>query len=184
VGFKSGDPSLIKHFTEGTDIYIHTAKQYLGEDGWNKLDKAHKKMWRKHFKQLFLALLYGMQERLLSEKLSVDIPTARKLRETVLSEYPKLKEYVESQQSYPFDESRNSAPKMGCWGPGTINTFFGDRLYLREWDYLKKAKDERERNSIKAKIQRLAVNLVVQGGTSTAINNIVAFGSNIKVKMV
>jgi DNA polymerase I-like protein with 3'-5' exonuclease and polymerase domains len=104
-----------------------------------------------------------MQEQLLAEKLSVDVPTAKRLRESVLSEYPKMREYVESQQAYPFDESRNSAPKMGCWGPGTINTFFGDRLYLREWDYLKKAKDDRERNSIKAKIQRLAVNLVVQG---------------------
>ena len=130
----------------------------------------------------FLGLLYGMQEQLLAEKLSVDVPTAKKLRESVLSEYPKLREYIESQQSYPFDESRNSAPKMGCWGPGTINTFFGDRLYLREWDYMKKAKDDRERNRLKSKIFRLATNLVIQGGTSTAINNIVALGSNIRVK--
>ena len=107
----------------------------------------------------------------MAEKLSVDVPTAKKLRESVLSEYPKLREYVESQQAYPFDESRNSAPKMGCWGPGTINTFFGDRLYLREWDYMKKAKDDRERNRLKAKVQRLAVNLVIQGGTSTAMSS-------------
>lgn len=138
-------------------------------------------MWRKRFKTIFLGLLYGLGSKNLSQQLNTDEKTSQQLRESVLSEYPKLKEYVESQQAYPFDESRNSAPKMGCWGPGTINTFFGDRLYLREWDYMKKAKDDRERNGLKAKVQRLAVNLVIQGGTSTAINNIVALDSNIRV---
>jgi DNA polymerase I-like protein with 3'-5' exonuclease and polymerase domains len=47
---------------------------------------------------------------------------------------------------------------------------------------MKKAKDEREKNRLKAKVQRLAVNLVIQGGTSTAIRNIVALDSNIRVK--
>ena len=46
------DPTMIGHFINGTDIYIHTAKQFLGEDGWEKLDKAHKKMWRKRFKTI------------------------------------------------------------------------------------------------------------------------------------
>ena len=46
------DHTMIGHFINGTDIYIHTAKQFLGEDGWEKLDKAHKKMWRKRFKTI------------------------------------------------------------------------------------------------------------------------------------
>ena len=178
----SGDPSLIKHFTDGTDIYIHTAKQYLGEDGWEKLDSTHKKMWRRRFKTIFLGLLYGLGSKNLSQQLCTDEKTSQHLKESVLNEYPKLREYVESQQNYPFDESRNSAPRMGCWGPGTINTFFGDRLYLREWDYMKKAKDERERKNIEARVRRLSTNLPIQGGTSTAINNIVALDSNIRVK--
>jgi hypothetical protein len=40
------------HFLNNVDIYIHTAKQFLGEEGWEKLDKAHKKMWRKRFKTI------------------------------------------------------------------------------------------------------------------------------------
>ena len=171
AGFASGDPSLIGHFINGTDIYIHTAKQYLGEEGFNNLDKAHKKMWRKRFKTIFLGLLYGLGVKNLSSQLSCSEEEAAHLRESVLNEYPKLKEYVESQQSYPFDVSRNSESKMGCWGPGTINTFFGDRLYLREWDLLKKASSDREKNNLIARVKRLAVNLVIQGGTSTAMSS-------------
>lgn len=115
-----------------------------------------------------MGLLYGLGVKNLSSQLSCSEQEAEQLRNSVLNEYPKLREYVESQQQYPFDNSRNSAGP-GHWGPGTINTFFGDRLYLREWDYLKKAKDDRERNNIIARIKRLAVNLVIQGGTSTAM---------------
>ena len=52
AGFASGDPTMTGHFLNNVDIYIHTAKQFLGEKGWEKLDKAHKKMWRKRFKTI------------------------------------------------------------------------------------------------------------------------------------
>ena len=162
AGFASGDKNLIEHFLNGNDIYIHTAKQYLGEEGWNNLDKAHKKMWRKRFKTIFLGLLYGLGVKNLSQQLSTDEETAQQLRISVLGEYPGLKEYIEKQQAYPFNNPKEL---------GTINTFFGDRLYLKEWDYLKMAKDDKERNNIIARIKRLAVNLVIQGGTSTAMSS-------------
>ena len=53
AGFASGDPDLIDKFNKGEDIYIYSAKLYLG-DKFDKLDKNGKKMWRKRFKTIFL----------------------------------------------------------------------------------------------------------------------------------
>lgn len=46
AGFASGDPDLIDKFNKGDDIYVYSAKLYLG-DKFDKLDKKDKKMWRK-----------------------------------------------------------------------------------------------------------------------------------------
>ena len=50
AGYASGDPDLIAKFNAGEDIYIYSAQLYLGKDGWDKLSKKQKKMWRKRFK--------------------------------------------------------------------------------------------------------------------------------------
>ena len=46
AGFASGDPDLIDKFNKGEDIYVYSAKLYLG-DKFDKLDEKDKKMWRK-----------------------------------------------------------------------------------------------------------------------------------------
>ena len=47
---------------------------------------------------------------------------------------------------------------------GYINTMLGDKLRLREYyEFLPKAKTKSERNNIIARIQRLGVNLPIQG---------------------
>ena len=62
--------------------------------------------------------------------------------------FPKLREYVDIQSQYPLDHD------------GYVNTMLGDKLRLPEFtDYLPKAKDDRERNNIIARIKRLGVNL-------------------------
>lgn len=48
AGFASMDPDLISKFNAGEDIYIYSAKLYLGGH-WDELDKKAKKMWRKRF---------------------------------------------------------------------------------------------------------------------------------------
>lgn len=50
AGYASGDKDLIAKFNAGEDIYIYSAELYLGKDGWDKLNKKQKKMWRKRFK--------------------------------------------------------------------------------------------------------------------------------------
>jgi hypothetical protein len=46
---------LIDKFNKGEDIYIYSAKLYLG-DRFDQLDKKQKKMWRKRFKTVFLGM--------------------------------------------------------------------------------------------------------------------------------
>ena len=48
AGFASGDPDLIDKFNKGEDIYVYSAKLYLG-DRFDQLDKKQKKMWRKRY---------------------------------------------------------------------------------------------------------------------------------------
>ena len=47
AGYASGDAALIAKFNAGEDIYIYSAQLFLGEEGWEKLSKKDKKMWRK-----------------------------------------------------------------------------------------------------------------------------------------
>lgn len=74
---------------------------------------------------------------------------------------------MESQGQYPLDHD------------GYINTMLGDKLRLVEYyDYLPKAKDQREAQNIIARIKRLGVNLPIQGGTSTIMAS--GFFNNIR----
>ena len=74
---------------------------------------------------------------------------------------------MESQGQYPLDHD------------GYINTMLGDKLRLREYyEYLPKAKDQKEAQNIIARIKRLGVNLPIQGGTSTIMAS--GFFNNIR----
>ena len=53
-GYASGDKDIISAFDQNIDIYIFSAKLYLGEEAWEKLSDKDKKMWRKRFKTIKL----------------------------------------------------------------------------------------------------------------------------------
>jgi hypothetical protein len=66
---------------------------------------------------------------------------------------------------------------------GYINTMLGDKLLIKEYsDFLPKAKTNRERNNIIARIGRLGVNLPIQGGTSSIMA--CGFYNNIRVSIL
>lgn len=132
--------------------YIYSAQLYLGEDTWKTLSDKDKKMWRKRFKTIFLGVLYGLGKNSLAERLECSIEESDRIIQGLYKSFPKLREYVDVQSQYPFDHS------------GYVNTMLGDKLRLAEYtDYLPKAKDDRERNNIIARIRRLGVNLPIQG---------------------
>ena len=116
-------------------------------------------MWRKRFKTIFLGVLYGLGKNSLAARLNSSVEEAENIIQGLYKAFPKLREYVASQQLYPLQHN------------GYINTFFGDKLKIEEWKYYLKAKNERERKNQEARIQRLGVNLPIQGGTSTAMSS-------------
>ena len=50
---------------------------------------------------------------------------------------------------------------------GYINTMLGDKLKIQEYEWYLDATTEREKKGLVARIQRLGVNLPIQGGTSS-----------------
>ena len=154
AGFASGDPDLIKKFREGEDIYIYSAKLYLGDE-FDKLSPGEKKMWRKRFKTIFLGVLYGLGKKSLAERLNCSEQEAEKIIQGLYTSFPKLREYVAIQQQYPLEHG------------GYINTMLGDKLKVQEYEWYLDATTEREKKGLVARIQRLGVNLPIQGGTSS-----------------
>jgi len=145
--------------------YIYSAKLYIG-DRWEELDKKQQKMWRKRFKTIFLGVLYGLGRKSLAERLNATEEEAEDIIQGLYKSFPKLREYVASQQQYPLNNN------------GYINTMLGDKLQVQEWKYYQAATNQREKKNQEARIQRLGVNLPIQGGTSS-INKIVPYSSNI-----
>ena len=163
--FASLDKDLIKTIEDGNDIYIYTAKIYLG-DKWDTLDKKTQKAWRKKFKTIFLGVMYGLGRAALAQRLNCSEEESDKIIQGLYKNFPTLRKYVESQQNYPLSHD------------GYINTFLGDKLQIQEWKYYLKASSQRDKNNQEARIKRLGVNLPIQGGTSS-INKIVPYNSNI-----
>lgn len=144
---------MIEKFNNGTDIYIYSAKLYLG-DKFDQLDKKAQKMWRKRFKTIFLGVLYGLGKKSLAERLNASEEEAEDIIQGLYRSFPKLREYVAGQQDYPLLHG------------GYIRTMLGDKLKIKEYDLWKKATNSYERKNLEARIKRLGVNL--------PINNIVA----------
>ena len=165
AGFASGDPDLINKFQIGEDIYIYSAKLYLGEE-FDRLEDHVKKMWRKRFKTIFLGVLYGLGKKSLAERLNCSEAEAEEIIQGLYKSFPKLREYVAIQQKYPLEHN------------GYINTMLGDKLKVSEYDLLLKSTSEREKKNLIARIQRLGVNLPIQGGTSSIMAS--GFMNNIR----
>lgn len=100
-----------------------------------------------------MGVLYGLGQQSLAERLECSVQEANHIIQGLYTSFPKLREYVNNQGQFPLEHD------------GYINTMLGDKLRVREfYDYLPKAKKEWERNNIIARIQRLGVNLPIQGG--------------------
>lgn len=165
------DSGLIDAFNNNIDIYVFSAKLYLGgEEAWEKLSGKDKKMWRKRFKTIFLGVLYGLGKQNLAARLECSIQEAENIIQGLYKSFPRLREYVDEQAQYPLDND------------GYVNTMLGDKLQLPEFtEYLPKAKDDKERNNVIARIRRLGVNLPIQGGTSSIMQH--GFFNNIRASI-
>ena len=136
-------------FNRGIDVYIYTAKLYLSN--WDNLDKKQQKKWRKRFKTVFLGVLYGLGKRSLAERLNCSEEESLQVIEALYTAFPKLREYVTSQQVYPLQHG------------GYVNTMLGDKLKVLEWNDYCNSTSSRERQNLEARIKRLGCNMPIQG---------------------
>ena len=102
----------------------------------------------KRFKTIFLGVLYGLGKQSLAERLDSSVEEAEDIIQGLYKSFPQLRVYVDSQGKYPLQHD------------GYINTMLGDKLQIKEYsEYLPKAKTDRERKNLEARISRLGVNL-------------------------
>lgn len=104
------------------------------------------------FKTSLLGIMYGLGKNSLALRIGTDVETAQDIIDAIFKSFPTLKTYIQSQQNYPLSHG------------GYINTILGDKLKVVEWSFLEKAQksgNEREINNLKARIQRLGVNLPI-----------------------
>lgn len=123
-------------------------------------------MWRKRFKTIFLGVLYGLGKKSLAERLNASEEEAEEIIQGLYTSFPQLRVYVNAQQQYPL------------YHGGYINTMLGDKLKVVEYNYYTKAKTRFEKANLEARIQRLGVNLPIQGGTSSIMSR--GFFNNIR----
>lgn len=100
-----------------------------------------------------MGVLYGLGQQSLAERLECSVQEANHIIQSLYTSFPKLREYVDSQGQFPLNNN------------GYINTMLGDKLRVREfYEYLPNAKSKWEEKNLIARIQRLGVNLPIQGG--------------------
>ena len=94
-------------------------------------------------------VLYGLGKRSLAERLNCSEEEAEHIIEGLYTSFPKLREYIAKQQRYVFEHE------------GLLNTMLSDRLKIKEYDLWKKCNDKWEKNNLKARCERLSVNLPI-----------------------
>lgn len=104
------------------------------------------------FKTSLLGIMYGLGKNSLAQRIGTDVTTAQDIINAIFKTFPTLKKYIRVQQVYPLEHQ------------GAVNTMLGDRLVVPEYSWLIKAikeGNEYEERSLKARIQRLGVNLPI-----------------------
>lgn len=139
----SKDKTMIESFKEGLDIHARTASEIFSV----KLDEVTDGMRRKA-KEINFGILYGMSAHGLSERISVDIKTAKEYIERYFARFPKVDEFIKNL----LIEAREKE---------YVTTLSGLTRHIPEIN-------SRNMNLRKAG-ERIAVNTVIQGSAADII---------------
>lgn len=164
VSFLSKDPKMIELIRTKQDLYVHAAKVFW-QDKWNTFDSRTKKIWRKRFKSILLGSMYGMGINKLASQIGVDVSEARRLQETLFSEFSSLKKYMEENMRYPLEHD------------GYLNTLLGDTLKDEDWKFVRRSDGSIDR-SAEAKVSRHGINYIIQSASATLLAS--GFWNNIR----
>ena len=139
----SGDPGLLKAFTEGVDVHRATAGEVFGVT----TDKVTDEM-RRHAKAINFGLIYGMSAFGLARQLKIDRASAQEYVDLYFTRYPGVKAFM--------DNTRAQARAQGY-----VETLFGRRLYVPDINVSNHARRQyAERTAINAPMQGTAADLI------------------------
>jgi DNA polymerase-1 len=110
----SGDPNLMRAFTEGMDVHRATAGEVFGVDPAQVSSEQ-----RRYAKTINFGLIYGMSAFGLAANLGIERSAATAYIERYFARYPDVKRYM--------DQTRATAKAKGY-----VETVFGRRLWLPE----------------------------------------------------
>lgn len=103
----SGDEQLIHAYTSGVDLYAHIGSLALHVPYEQCLEKnpdgtvnSEGKKRRNQMKAIVLALMYGKGPKALSEDLKITLKEAQDLMNSVFSEFPKIKKFIDESQQF------------------------------------------------------------------------------------
>ena len=162
LAYRSGDKALIHLFETGQDVYIYTAKSMLGEEKWERFDKAEKKGWRKKFKVVFLAVAYRMSAKTLGESLNVPEYEAQGYVDALFGQFPDLEKFIQYNSEYPINNN------------GYVETELGDTLRCTAWRYLwvpdkRNPGQKRKDGRIIAKLGSAGINYRIQSFSAVSL---------------
>ncbi len=149
IAGEAQEPELLKAFAEGRDVHALTAALMLGIP----VDKVSKKQ-RDIGKTMNFALLYGMKEKSLADRLGIPLEEAEQLYAAYFTAYSRIKAWADKQV------------ELGR-AQGYVTSKFGRRLPI--WEY------RSDKRWIRQKGDRACVNYPIQGS---------ATGDAMKIAMV
>ncbi len=138
----SNDQNLIQmfHDKKGIDIYKQMASLVTGIE----VDNITKEQ-RSTYKQVTLAIIYGMGITQVAQKLGIDRQSAQDLYNSFYRRFPRVKRWI--------DET-----KMFAYRHKYVKTIYGRKRYLDDIDSYDTAK--------KSQAERQAVNTIIQGSAA------------------
>jgi DNA polymerase-1 len=141
----SGDPGLLKAFSNSVDVHKVTAAEVFGVE----LDAVTADQ-RRSAKAINFGLIYGMSAFGLANQLGIARHSAQEYVDRYFDKYPGVKAYMEQTQALADEQ-------------GYVETLFGRRLYLP---------DIRAGNAMLRKAaQRTAINAPMQGTAADIIKH-------------
>lgn len=139
----SGDPGLLRAFTEGLDVHRATAGEVLGIP----FEQVNQEQ-RRSAKAINFGLIYGMSAFGLARQLGVDRRSAQDYIDRYFARYPGVQGFMEA--------TREQARQQGY-----VETLSGRRLYVRDIN----ASNANQR----AAAERAAINAPMQGTAADII---------------
>jgi DNA polymerase-1 len=144
----SGDEFMTKAFESGRDIHAATAAAVFNIP-YDEVKKEQRYM----AKRVNFGLLYGMGAFRLSKEVGSSVKEATAFIETYFARLPKIREYLEGS-------------KQLAAAQGYLETLFGRR---RSFAVLKNASNDRVSSIARARAEREAINMPVQGTNADII---------------